>query len=78
MNNLQIPKFTTIGEAWLCTVRHCLANGREYKIERGSYVGQKRRLVLERWEHNPQVESTFLSDTLEPSLEVPLFLDVTS
>ncbi|MDH3685432.1 MAG: hypothetical protein OEP95_04360 [Myxococcales bacterium] len=41
-------------------------------------VGKKRKLVLERWEHNPQVESTFVSDTLEPSLDVPLFLDVTS
>jgi len=41
-------------------------------------VGKKRKLVLERWRDNPQVESTFLSDTLEPSLEVPLFLDVTS
>ncbi|MGI9432456.1 MAG: LamG-like jellyroll fold domain-containing protein, partial [Myxococcota bacterium] len=43
-----------------------------------SRVGKKRKLVLERWDHNPQVESTFISDTLEPSLEVPLFLDVTS
>jgi hypothetical protein len=43
-----------------------------------SQVGQKGRLVLERWEHNPQVESTFVSDTLEPSSKTPLFLDVTS
>ncbi|MDH3685431.1 MAG: LamG domain-containing protein [Myxococcales bacterium] len=41
-------------------------------------VGKKRKFVLERWEHNPQIESTFVSDTLEPSLDVPLFLDVTS
>ncbi len=40
---IQIPQFTTIGEAWLCTVRHCLATGREYEIERGSYVGQSRK-----------------------------------
>jgi hypothetical protein len=41
-------------------------------------VGKNRKLVLERLKHNPQIESTFVSDTLEPSLEVPLFLDVTS
>jgi len=41
-------------------------------------VGKKRKLVLERWEHNPQIEATFVSDTLEPSRKVPLFLDVTS
>lgn len=41
-------------------------------------VGKKRKLVLERWEHNPQIESTFVSDTLEPSHDVPLFLDVAS
>jgi hypothetical protein len=40
-------------------------------------VGRNRKLALERWEDNPQVEATFVSDTLEPSLEIPLFLDVT-
>jgi hypothetical protein len=43
-----------------------------------THLGGKRKLVLERWEDNPQIESTFVSDTLDQSLAVPIFLDVTS
>ena len=43
-----------------------------------SRVGAKEKLVLEEWEKNPQVESTFVSDTLDPSFDVPIYLDVTS
>ena len=39
-------------------------------------VGEKDRLALEPLDRNPQVESTYLSDTLELRLDVPVYLDV--
>lgn len=38
-----ILTYRTIGEAWLNTCQQCIADGREYKIQRGSYVSQKRK-----------------------------------
>jgi hypothetical protein len=39
-------------------------------------VGEEDRLTLEPFDDNPQVENTYLSDTLELALEVPVYLDV--
>jgi len=33
----------TIGEAWLWANQECMTSGREYKIDRGSFVGQRRK-----------------------------------
>jgi len=33
-------------------------------------------LEIEPWERHPRLESTYLSDTLEPDLDVPLYVDV--
>lgn len=38
-----LPIYRTIGEAWLCSNQLCMVNGREYEIQRGSYVGQRRK-----------------------------------
>ncbi|NOQ17644.1 MAG: thymidylate synthase, partial [Dehalococcoidales bacterium] len=32
-----------LSEAWFLCLREVLANGREYKIERGSYAGERRK-----------------------------------
>jgi len=32
-----------LSEAWFLCLRRILADGREYKIERGSYVGERRK-----------------------------------
>jgi hypothetical protein len=39
-------------------------------------VGEEDRLTLEPFDRNPQVANTYLSDTLELALDVPVFLDV--
>jgi hypothetical protein len=39
-------------------------------------VGEKNRLALEPFDRNPQGENTYLSDTLELRLDVPVYLDV--
>ena len=39
-------------------------------------AGDKDRLALEPFDHNPQVQNTYLSDTLELRLDVPVYLDV--
>jgi hypothetical protein len=39
-------------------------------------VGEENRLTLEPFDDNPQVENTFLSDTLELRLDLPIYLDV--
>jgi hypothetical protein len=39
-------------------------------------LGQEDRIALESFVRNPQVENTYLSDTLEIDLDVPAFLDV--
>jgi hypothetical protein len=38
--------------------------------------GRRLRLELEPWESHPRLESAYLSDTLEPDSEVPLYVDV--
>ncbi len=40
---MNIPTYRTIGEAWLNTCQQCMADGREYEIQRGSYIGQRRK-----------------------------------
>lgn len=56
-------EFRTIGEAWLCANQECMAFGREYAIERGSFVGQKRKqldflafIITKPWERPLAVE----------------------
>jgi hypothetical protein len=39
-------------------------------------VGEEDRLTLEPFDRNPQIENTYLSDTLELRLDVPVFFDV--
>jgi hypothetical protein len=39
-------------------------------------VGDEDRLALEPFDRNPQIENTYLSDTLELRLDVPVFFDV--
>jgi hypothetical protein len=39
-------------------------------------VGEKNRLALEPLDRNPQGENTYLSDTLELRLDLPVYLDV--
>ena len=39
-------------------------------------LGEKDRLTFEPFESNPQVENTYLSDTLELRLDLPVYLDV--
>jgi hypothetical protein len=39
-------------------------------------VGEEDRLVLEPLDRNPQVENSYLSDTMELRLELPVYLDV--
>lgn len=34
---------STIGDAWLYAIRHCMDTGRDYTVWRGSYEGQRRR-----------------------------------
>lgn len=38
-----LPKFRTIGEAWLNICQLCVRYGREFVIDRGSYEGQRRK-----------------------------------
>jgi hypothetical protein len=38
--------------------------------------GGRVRLALEPWESHPRLESAYLSDTLEPDPEIPLYVDV--
>ncbi len=40
---MKIATYRTIGEAWLNTCQQCMSDGREYEIQRGSYVGQRRK-----------------------------------
>lgn len=40
---MNIATYRTISEAWLNTCQQCMSGGREYKIQRGSYVGQRRK-----------------------------------
>lgn len=40
---MTIPIYRTIGEAWLNTCQTCMAVGREYEIQRGSFIGQRRK-----------------------------------
>lgn len=43
ITSMTIPTYRTIGEAWLNTCQQCMTGGREYTIQRGSYVGQRRK-----------------------------------
>jgi thymidylate synthase len=40
---MNIPTYRTIGEAWLNVCQRCMADGRKYEIQRGSYIGQRRK-----------------------------------
>ncbi len=41
--NISVIEARDLSEAWFICLRELLAKGREYKIERGSYVGERRK-----------------------------------
>ena len=64
-----------LGEDTVRVVHWAILDGRlQPTAERE--VGEEGRLALESFARNPQVENTYLSDTLELDLDVPVFLDV--
>ena len=52
-----------------------LLSGRQLPIVEQD-VGEEDRLTLEPFDRNPQVGNTYLSDTLELRLDLPVYLDV--
>ena len=40
--------------------------------------GKRTLLVLEPWEAYPRLENAYLSDTLDPDPEIPLYVDVSN
>ena len=41
--NISLIEARDLSEAWFLSLRKILAEGREYKIERGSYAGERRK-----------------------------------
>ena len=44
----------------------------------GPQPGKRTLLLLEPWERYPWLEGTYLSDTLEPDPEIPLYVEVSN
>ena len=64
-----------LGEEIVRVAHWAMLSGRELPAVEHD-VGNEYRLTLESFADNPQVENTYLSDTLELDLELPVYLDV--
>jgi hypothetical protein len=64
-----------LGDETVRVAHWAMLSGRQLPIVEQD-VGEEDRLTLEPFDRNPQVENTYLSDTLELRLDLPVYLDV--
>ena len=78
LNEYEVPekKRERIGASRLRVAHWAILDGHSQPVPAASN-GRKVKLRLEPWESYPRLESLYLSDTLDPDVEIPIYLDVT-
>ena len=77
LNEYEVPekKRERIGAARLRVAHWAILDGHSQPVPAASN-GRKVKLRLEPWESYPRLESLYLSDTLDPDVEIPIYVDV--
>jgi thymidylate synthase len=73
--NITLIKARDLTEAWFLSLRKVLTEGRQYKIERGSYAGQQRRELDYIVVHVEHPDSRPLVPTVPPGVPSPSTMD---
>ncbi len=73
--NITVIKARDLPEAWFLALRKVLTEGRQYKIERGSYAGQHRKELDYVVIHIEYPESRPLVPTVPPGVPSPSTMD---